>query len=556
MTENDIIKIIDDKVPSYISFIVMLKFHFSNNSFFHILSFFFRFIGILILCANFSLKLSEVQTKSLSYYLRYLTATKILELIKITNTTYIIISIIIFILFCFRVICYIILKQSLKNKKYLSKCNSILYRFLNVFEHLVYLIYPLILEFLAQIIYSFLFPDTFIFIKDKPKLLNIIIVIINIILIIGYNIDNYFYMILINKPFDNRSVGIKYRYSSYKFWIVFLLQNVCLIQNIQIFFTTDDQVKLFSYIILIFFGLVFLILFLLSLQKYNYQNISNLFISIMTSFCFFSIIIKCVCSLCGYSFNTTYSIVSVNILKVLVSIYFCHLNDSMSNEFLFKKAVNQLFKVNKDISNNKIYDCFIYLIEILKTLKNNQNNHAKTNLLNHIFQHQNNCTLNNCKCKLIQIIPHGDEYDKNYSQNLLDRISFLIESSFVKLDFSQNYELCLILSEHYFYIRDNPIMAYSFIQTLLIYNLDNLSITQFLNCYDVLRKYIEAMLNYRYRLRILKKNPKANEDQVARDSLLETGFKETFLIYENIGKIQEIMNNYSQVVIDIIKKET
>ena len=147
MTENDIIKIIDDKVPSYISFIVMLKFHFSNNSFFHILSFFFRFIGILILCANFSLKLSEVQTKSLSYYLRYLTATKILELIKITNTTYIIISIIIFILFWFRVICYIILKQSLKNKKYLSKCNSILYRFLNVFEHLVYLIYPLILEF-------------------------------------------------------------------------------------------------------------------------------------------------------------------------------------------------------------------------------------------------------------------------------------------------------------------------------------------------------------------------------------------------------------------------
>ena len=292
MTENDIIKIIDDKVPSYISFIVMLKFHFSNNSFFHILSFFFRFIGILILCANFSLKLSEVQTKSLSYYLRYLTATKILELIKITNTTYIIISIIIFILFWFRVICYIILKQSLKNKKYLSKCNSILYRFLNVFEHLVYLIYPLILEFLAQIIYSFLFPDTFIFIKDKPKLLNIIIVIINIILIIGYNIDNYFFMILINKPFDNRSVGIKYRYSSYKFWIVFLLQNVCLIQNIQIFFTTDDQVKLFSYIILIFFGLVFLILFVLSLQKYNYQNISNLFISIMTSFCFFSIIMQ------------------------------------------------------------------------------------------------------------------------------------------------------------------------------------------------------------------------------------------------------------------------
>ena len=104
MTENDIIKIIEDKVPQYIPFIVMLKFHFSNNSFFHMLSFFFRFVSVLILCANFSLKLDEVKSKSLSYYLRYLTASKIIELFGITNMSYIIISIIIFILFWFRVV--------------------------------------------------------------------------------------------------------------------------------------------------------------------------------------------------------------------------------------------------------------------------------------------------------------------------------------------------------------------------------------------------------------------------------------------------------------------
>ena len=175
--------------------------------------------------------------------------------------------------------------------------------------------------------------------------------------------------------------------------------------------------------------------------------------------------------------------------------------------------MNELFKVNNNISNNKIYDCFIYVIEILKSLKNGQKNSTKANLLNHIFHHQNNCSLSNCKCILIQIIPHGYLYDKNYSQNLLDRISFLIGSIFVKLDFSQNYELCLILSEHYFYIRDNPIMAYSFIQTLLTYNIDNLSITQLLNCYEVLQKYIEAMLSYKYGLKILQKNPKTNVDQ-------------------------------------------
>ena len=135
MTHDDMIKIIDDKVPSYISFIIMLKFHFCNSNFFHKLSFFFRFIGILILCDNFIQKINEVKAKSLSYYLRYLTTTKILEFIKITNTTYIIISIIIFILFFFRIICYIILKQRLNNNKYLPKCDSIIFRLLNVFEH-------------------------------------------------------------------------------------------------------------------------------------------------------------------------------------------------------------------------------------------------------------------------------------------------------------------------------------------------------------------------------------------------------------------------------------
>jgi len=403
MTENDIIKIIEDKVPQYIPFIVMLKFHFSNNSFFHMLSFFFRFVSVLILCANFSLKLDEVKSKSLSYYLRYLTASKIIELFGITNMSYIIISIIIFILFWFRVVCYIIIMMELKSKKNLSKCYLNFYLILKVIQHIVYLLYPFILGFLVQIIFSYIFPDTFIFKRDQSKILNLVIAILNVILIIGYNIDNYFFMILINKPYDYRSVGIKYRYSSYKFWIVFLLQNASLIQNIQLYFSKDEQVRLFSYIYLVFFCLIFLILFILSLQKYNYGNIVNSFISILACFSFFSIIIKCVCSLCGYAFKTTSSIVSVNILKVLISIYFCHVNDSMSNEFLFKKAVNQLFKVNKDISNDKIYDCFIYMIEILKALKNNQNNDAKTNLLNHIFQHQNNCTLNNCKCKLIQI---------------------------------------------------------------------------------------------------------------------------------------------------------
>ena len=388
MNHNDIIKIIHDKTPAYISLFILIKFKFTTNNFFHILSFFFRFVGVLILCANFSLKLSEVQNKSLSYYLRYFTSQRLLELFGITNIAYIVISAIILIMFCLRIISYILLVRRLKNKKFLSKCGIIVYRILNIFEHLVYLLYPFILEFLGQIILSFIFPDTFMFERDQSKVVNIVCAILNLVLIILYNINNYFFMKLINKPYTIQKSGIKYRYSSKKFWIIFLMQNVSLVQNIQIYFSKDKHVKYFSYIYLCLFSLIFIILFILSIHSYNYKNLPNSFISVMASFAFISIVIKCVCSLCGYSFATTYSIVSVNILKLLLSIYFCHLTNSVSDNYLFKNGINELFKINKNISNSGVYESYIYILEILKELKNEEKNQSTVKLLNHIFQHQ------------------------------------------------------------------------------------------------------------------------------------------------------------------------
>ena len=242
MNHNDLMKIIHNKTPLYTSLFILVKFQFTSNIFFHILSFFFRFVGILILCANFSLKINELQNKSLSYYLRYLTSQKLLDLIGITNKLYIIISIIIFIILCLRIIGYILIMSRLKYKKHESTCFLIVCKIINFFEHLVYLLYPFILEFSAQIIFSYIFPDTFIFIKDQSKILNVICAIINLIMIIFYNINNFFHMIIVNKPYDEKNTAIKYRYSSGKFWIIFLMQNISLIQNIPLYFSTDAQI--------------------------------------------------------------------------------------------------------------------------------------------------------------------------------------------------------------------------------------------------------------------------------------------------------------------------
>ena len=376
MNHYDLLQIIHDKTPSYISLFILLKFRFARKKIFHILAFFLRFVGILILCENFCLKLSEVKDKSLSYYLRYLTAQKLIQLTGITNKAYIIISSILLIMFLFRIIIYFLFLKRIKVKHRAQASIGVvlIYEALNIFEHLVYLLYPFILEFLAQIIFSFIFPDTFIIKMDQEKIVNIIFTIINAILIILYNIHNYFFMKIINNPYGDEDAEIKYRYSSYKFWIIFLIQNASIIQNIQLYFKTDEQVKIFSYIYSIFFFLLFIILFIMSVQSFNYHNGANTFISMMTIFCYVSIIIKFICSIFGYSFNTTGSIVALTIFKILVVLYFNHVIESFNEKYLLTTGINELFKINKDISNNKIYDCFIYIQEILKSIKNNNSN--------------------------------------------------------------------------------------------------------------------------------------------------------------------------------------
>ena len=68
---------------------------------------------------------------------------------------------------------------------------------------------------------------------------------------------------------------------------------------------------------------------------------------------------------------------------------------------------------------------------------------------------------------MLQLIPYGKNYKENFVINLIERISFLIESCFVQLDYSRNYNLSIILSEHHFHSKYNPIMACSIIQTVL-----------------------------------------------------------------------------------------
>ena len=561
ITYYDLIRIVHDKVPSHISFLLMLKLDFTYNNIFYILSYFLRFNSILILCGNFQLTLEEVkENKSISNYLRYFTAKFLMESFNITNFTYIIISLVIFVLFCFRIFLYFLTIYRLKKKQNLEKIS--LNKYQVFMDHIVFLLYPFLLEFLVEILYSFIFPDTFIFKKDQSNFINILILVLNILLIIGYNINNYYYLLLINRPFSDREVPVKYRYSHKKFWVIFFMQNIALVQNVDSFLQSDKQLSIFAYCYFCLFALIFFIFFLTSLDTFNYDILTNHFVSIMSGFCFFSILVEASSRILGYHINSDLSFITFNLLKVVTSCYFEYLNNNINNNKLFNLAKTELFKVNKqEITNKSIYDIFLYVFDILKNVKNNTDNISSVSLLNTIFEHQNKCNINNCKCKLLQILPHGEQYDHNFTLNLIERTGFLIESSFVQLHYSENYDLTLILSEHFFLFKENPIMAYSLIQTLLFFNSDNLSLDQFLILYETCQKYIESSLDYNFlRKRILKNKSKEKHEgelleKISHDILKEKKFRDIFLIYEKIWSIQSMMDDYCQIVIDTMKKK-
>ena len=555
----DLIRIVHDKVPSHISFLLMLKLDFTNNTLINVISYFVRFNCILILCGTFQLSKKEVlESKSISHYLEYCSAFFLLKTFKATNFIYNVISLIIFVLFCIRISIYFYTIYRIKKKQNLDKIKLSKYQIF--MDHLVFLFYPFFLGFLAQIVYSLIF-DSPLFKLDQNKFINLLIAILNIFLIIGYNINNYFYLKLINRPFSNRDVSIKYRYSNKKFWVIFFMQNVALIQNLGKYFYLDKQFEIFTYCYFCIFAIIFLIVFLTSLQSFNYNVFTNHFVSIMAGFSFFSILVEASVRILGYTIKSNFNLFTFNILKVITACYFEYLNNNISNNKIFNLAKTELFKVNKHcVTNSNIYDVFLYIFDILENVKNNNPDITSVNLLNTIFEHQNKCNLNNCKCKLLQILPHGHQYDTNYIKNLIERVGFLIESSFVQLDFSENYDLTLILSEHFFLLKENPIMAYSIIQTLLYFNSDNLSLEQFLILYETCQKYIEACLDYDFMRKRFIKNTDSElvnklQKKLSHDILKEKKFRNIYLIYEKIIEIQTMMNDYNQIIIDIMKKK-
>ena len=165
--------------------------------------------------------------------------------------------------------------------------------------------------------------------------------------------------------------------------------------------------------------------------------------------------------------------------------------------------------------------------------------------------HKSKCHNIECKCKYIEIFPYGKKYSNEYIKNFLDRINYLLESIFVEIDYQKNYKLALILSEHYYNYKNNPILSYSIIQTIIQFNIKSLNISQILNLYTVLAKYISKCTT----------NIGINNDNNGVTDLekqifirkIAKEYKNLFNSYKYLMKVKKIIKKYATDYLELIK---
>ena len=548
---KEILRQMHKDTPVYVPFMLIMKKDFTINFAFYFFAYLFRFLGFFILTGSFIIVPQKTtENKVFANWVRYISSYQLIKILGISNKAYDILSIIIFAIFLIQNILYLIKIIKYHDNDAKEKIET--YKLQIILDHLLFLLYPFLLEFLSFIYYIEILPNKFIINKDKEiNILNIIVAIINTITIVGFNFHSFMHIISINHSVSEENVPIKYRYPNKKFWVMFLMQNFVILECIPLYLE-QTALKTFKILIYVLLGIIFIVLFFTSLKNFNYPTTINTIVELCSYFCFFSILCTTLMTILDYNIKDELTLFFVTIGIFLISVYFQYIANIININMLLNVAKEELFKINEEkITDTDIYDVFLYIQYLLKILKKGIKDTNTQNLLNILFLHQQNCASLECKCKLLQLVPYGSNYDKNFVINLTERISFLIESSFVQLDYSNDYHLSVLLSEHYFHSKNNPIMSFSIIQTILNTSQKKLSIKQQILLYELSEKYNIGCAN---KLEAqLTSNFSTGSSEIISIIQKERGLIDSYMTLDRINKIKKKMLEYSSKYIEILK---
>ena len=520
-----------------------------HNIIIHILFIIISSIGLIILCNDF---IPEYNSHIyLSDWLRHLTPFSIALRLKISNLAYIIICVIIYVICILRLTDIFHLIYQIKHV-HITEVYNIRVKFIfRIMNHIGYILFSYIVEFLSFIYYIEFLPNDFIIKKDTKidNIIHWIILFFNSIFIIVYNINNFFCISLANRPMAGKTYPFKMKVTKSKLLILISLQNIGVLHPLQ-YYLNKSASRIWCIVYIAIFFLILLWIYFISFRKYNYDNVLNSVLSFIGSFCFVSIVIEMILFFFSIKYQHPKEILLYSIVKIIASICLFICLKKIYQTIMMKILKKRLFynnPYNYPFDNNMITS-ILFLRELFET----KNMKCLCILQGYIIEHQKQCINYNCACKLL-IIKNSTNNNEQFIfvDDLNKKLNYYIESILIKYNFHNNFELAILLSEHFYLYKNNPIMSYSILQTLLHYDYINLNKSELICIYELMNKYIiHVLVDKTKKIDIAKCYGKT--EYLSR-SIKEIESKQFFSLIIKIKKIIKYMIFYSTKFISIIK---
>ena len=337
------------------------------------------------------------------------------------------------------------------------------------------------------------------------------------------------------------------RVPSLKFYIYLIFENLSLLQALP-YCLGGQAAKIWNICFSLFIISVLILIYFISLKSFNYNNIINNVISFIGEFCFMSLITELILYFSKLTYTNYKQLISFTIIKIIMALCLYFLLDNIYGKLMIREVKRQLF--NKDTNNynfdKKLIGYILYLREIIMN-----DDPILIRAIRYFELHQQNCQNKYCSCKIIKF-SKSEESDidislKNHKQQLIH----FMDSILIQMDFNKSYDFSYVLSEHFYIFKNNYIMAYSILQTLLHNNHQNLSLTKTVYLYHTMEKYINAFI----KSKLLKIDfSKDNQDQMdSFEENKENELKKYFNPILKIKKINKLIIQYSTKKNELIK---
>ena len=384
--------------------LIMIRSYSANNIYYYIFCVIFRFLFLIMLSGNYihpflHINSQVIQDSSKTFCLHY-----IFKNFKLNYFDYLKICVLIYFLFLIRICMILYIIKIFSEHKY-SDSFPVPFKYHIIIEHLIFLFFPFLLEFLVMPYYIYFCPQKSVIKYDKTDNGGLIIIlIINTFLIIIYNFHNYIYMTCTNKNYTNNnseaifkiknektfeSSFVSYRDSNISFICSIIFQNVPLIKNIENYIG-DKSIIYYKVFISIILVLLMILILRERLYLYNYNNLLNILMSVLLLFCFYSIILDIILYLFKYIFKNCFNELIYIIQKILISYITYLLILYRCNRHIEKQITNILFE-EKHIKNKYDFiNSFIYFNQIMIKIKEENNDRQNILLLNFLNLHINN----------------------------------------------------------------------------------------------------------------------------------------------------------------------